>query len=917
MLPLTEEKWRMLSPLLDELFELPEEDCQQRLRELRAQDPVLADLLTRLLTTHRELAEASFLETLSHSEIVATGLAGQTLGAYTLLTEIGHGGMGSVWLAERSDQRFERKVAVKFLNFALMGRSGEERFQREGRVLGRLVHPNIAELLDAGVSPTGQPYLVLEYVEGDHIDRYCDKGKVDVESRLRLFLEVLDAVAHAHANLVVHRDLKPSNILVRKDGAVKLLDFGIAKLLGQEGSGGELQITAEGERALTPEYAAPEQLKDEPVTTATDVYALGVLLYVLLTGQHPAGSAVRTAADLIVAVVETEPTHPSDVVTQISSTSDTVGNAARRATTPDRLSRVLRGDLDTIVTKALRKDARERYASVSAMAEDLRRYLRNEPISAQPYSFLYRAKKFVRRNRVVVGLASLAALATVVGGAGIWIQGRTARAQRDFALQQLARAERINDLNELLLTDLAPAGKPVTPDELLARELEIVEHEHADNANHLETLISIGDQYAKRDQNSRAREILQLAYDKSKNSALRSTHARAGCALSWTVAMSGDLPGAQALVREALRDLPAEPQYAPLRSYCLLFGAETAFLAGDAKTELADAQAAEVLLKTSTVSSPVDQLRMLTDLATAYWGAGQPEESDAAYTRAATLLDELGYGNTHYAVILYNNQGLTLSESGRALEAEQAYRRAVEISEASEGQGTDLPTLLHNYANVLRELGRFEESSQYADRALALAHQTGNTILESQVRLNRARIYRDEGDFARATPLFDEVQRTIDKQLPPGHFAFAVIASDRSLLARGRGDLVPALDLANQALNIAKAAVKSGGQGAGYLPAYYHRRSVIELKLGKNEDALMDAQESLRLLRATRQSESRSCSFGRAYLSLGQAQLALGRTQEARASFQSAFQNLQATLGVDHPLTASARSALARATQPS
>ena len=199
--------------------------------------------------------------------------------------------MGSVWLAERSDGRFDRRVAVKFLSVALMGKGGEERFKREGSILGRLAHPHIAELVDAGISATGQPYLVLEYVEGDHIDRYCDDHMVDVEGRVRLFLDVLVAVAHAHSNLIVHRDLKPSNVLVSKDGQVKLLDFGIAKLLEGEGQAGEATLlTIEGGRAMTPEYAAPEQVRGEPVTTATDVYALGVLLYV----SAPAGSAASS-----------------------------------------------------------------------------------------------------------------------------------------------------------------------------------------------------------------------------------------------------------------------------------------------------------------------------------------------------------------------------------------------------------------------------------------------------------------------------------------------------------------------------------------------------------------------------------------------------------------------------------------------
>src|SRR4051812_44796164 len=287
---------------------------------------------------------------------------GQAIGAYKLISPLGQGGMGSVWLAERNDGRFERRAALKFLNVALAGRGSEQRFKREGSILGRLAHPKVAELIDAGVSEKGRPYLVLEHVDGEHIDQYCDTWKLDVEARVRLFLDVLAAVAHAHTNLIVHRDIKPSNVLVRTDGQVKLLDFGVAKLLEKEGDiGVATLLTHEGGAGLTPAYAAPEQLTGEPVTTATDIYGLGVLLFVLLSGQHPAGPGAHSPADLIKSIVETEAPCMSDVV---ASNKSDAACAANRSTIPDKLRYVLRGDLDTIVTKALKKNPRERDASV-------------------------------------------------------------------------------------------------------------------------------------------------------------------------------------------------------------------------------------------------------------------------------------------------------------------------------------------------------------------------------------------------------------------------------------------------------------------------------------------------------------------------------------------------------------------------
>ncbi len=462
MSTLTPDQWHALSPHLDKAFGMTDEERSIWLSSLRTQNPALVDQLEMLFHEHRALTEEGFLERRSVELPSASTLTGQTLGVYRLVSPIGQGGMSSIWLAERNDGRFERQVAVKFLNIALMGKGGEERFKREGSILGQLAHPHIAELLDAGVSQAGQPYLVLEYVKGDHIDRYCDQQKLNVKARVQIFLEVLAAVARAHANLIVHRDLKPSNVLVTTDGRVKLLDFGIAKLL--EGRGGTATpLTRESGGALTPEYAAPEQLKGDPVTTAADVYALGVLLFELLTGHHPIGTRPRTPADLVKAIVDTEPARLSDAVAVSRSNGEiATANAASRAATPDKLCRLLRGDLDTIVAKALKKEPIERYPSVTALADDLRRYLRSEPIGARPDTLAYRAAKFVRRNRMAVALATLAILATATGVEGTLVQARRAREQRDFAFRQLIRAESINDLDNFLLADAAPSGKPFT-----------------------------------------------------------------------------------------------------------------------------------------------------------------------------------------------------------------------------------------------------------------------------------------------------------------------------------------------------------------------------------------------------------------------------------------------------------------------
>jgi serine/threonine protein kinase/tetratricopeptide (TPR) repeat protein len=467
MAPLSGDRWRALSPYLDEALELPTADRAAWLASIFARDTGLAVDLQALLAEHDRVHASRFLEQpvpLTSRAALTQSLAGQTVGAYRLTSLIGQGGMGSVWLAERCDGRFEGQVAVKLLNIALMGRAGEERFRREGTILARLTHPHIARLIDAGVTPTAQPYLILEHVAGSTIDRYCDEHELGIEARVRLFLDVLDAIGHAHANLIVHRDIKPANVLVSRDGHVKLLDFGIAKLLERDAEwaapGGMSTLTSEAGTALTPEFAAPEQVTGGAVTTATDVYALGVLLYVLLAGQHPAGAAVQSPATLIHAIVDTDPKRISDAVVSDTESREALAvHAARCGVTATRLQRILRGDLDTIVAKALKKNASERYWSVTALADDLRRFLQHEPIGARPDSLTYRTGRFVRRHARGVTMAGVVVLA--LGGSTAFYTSRLAQ-ERDRAQREAVKATRVSELMVGLLTGADPIANRAT-----------------------------------------------------------------------------------------------------------------------------------------------------------------------------------------------------------------------------------------------------------------------------------------------------------------------------------------------------------------------------------------------------------------------------------------------------------------------
>lgn len=373
----------------------------------------------------------------------AEPLAGRRVGPYTVVRLIGRGGMGAVYLAERADVGLA--VALKVVAGGLAAPERVERFLLERRVLARLEHPNIARLLDAGIAEDGTPWFAMEYVRGAPIDRYCDTRRLGVAARLALVERVCEAVAYAHRSLVVHRDLKPANILVGEDGSPKLLDFGIAKLL-EEGEAGH---TATGMRLLTPEYAAPEQLTGAPVTVAADVYALGVVLYELLTGRRPYHVAGRTAAEIERAVLSADPLRPSAAVTRPEERRHTDGRvetippeqvARARAAEPAQLGRRLAGDLDAIVLRALAKEPGRRYASVEALLDDLRHHRLGLPVRAQPDTGHYRARKFVRRHRAPVAVAAL--LVTLLAGfaGAVSVQQAATARERDRAEAALARA---------------------------------------------------------------------------------------------------------------------------------------------------------------------------------------------------------------------------------------------------------------------------------------------------------------------------------------------------------------------------------------------------------------------------------------------------------------------------------------------
>jgi WD40 repeat protein/serine/threonine protein kinase len=447
-------EYSRLSVLLDESIEMAPEERDAWLAALESREPRLAAVLREMFAFQSGDQGRRFLETrdLMAGHVAALietdpGLIGKQFGPYRVLSLLGHGGMGSVWLAERADGLFTRRVALKLIHSTLKSRVLSERFAREREILASLHHPNIAQLLDAGFAEDGQSYLALDYVAGTPLTEYCDAHGLSIHERLTLFRQVLSAVQYAHAHLVIHRDLKPANILVTAEGQVQLLDFGIAKLLS-EGEAKETELTRLGGRAMTPDYAAPEQIAGAPITTAADVYALGVMLYELLTGERPYKLKRESLGALEEAILQADPVAPSR--TALDKT------AAARATTAKKLASTLRGELDTIVSKAMKKSPAERYATANAFDEDVARYLRGDVVLAQPDSVAYRALKFARRHRVGIAVAG-ALLLTLAGGlAATSYEARVASAQRDAALD--ARSRALTQTAAARLKDADPAG---------------------------------------------------------------------------------------------------------------------------------------------------------------------------------------------------------------------------------------------------------------------------------------------------------------------------------------------------------------------------------------------------------------------------------------------------------------------------
>lgn len=644
MAVLDRQRWLSLSPLLDELLDLPPPARAERLAALQAEDADTADQLRRLLAQADELEAEGFMSepvVPQWQEALAAvpddepppDLAGQALGPYVLERQLGQGGMGTVWLARRADGRFEGQVAVKFLTTGLLGRGDAGRFAREGQILARLSHPHIARLLDAGLHEGRQPYLVLEYVDGRPIDAYCRAHQLGVQDRVRLFLDVLAAVAHAHARLILHRDLKPSNILVTEQGDVKLLDFGIAKLLADATQASQgaaaTELTQRAGSAFTPQFAAPEQVQQADVTTATDVYALGVLLYLLLGGRHPTADDTQTQLDRLKAVVELVPKRLSDVA--VDHEDDAIARQARE----------LRGDLDTIIAKALKKSPAERYANAQALADDLQRWLDHEPITARPDSRLYVLSRFVRRHRMAVAATGLAALALLALTTTSLLQARRAEQAEQ---QAQARRHQAEDLLSYMLGEFADKLRPI---------------------GRLELLDSVG-----------AKSLDFLAEDAEAGPLARLQRAKALTVIGEVRVSKRELEAAIEPLTAANVLLQGDPPQADMLAAWRKAQGQAAFWLGHVAYTQRRFEAAEQAFTRYRVVSQ-------------QWLEAEPANLDAQV--------ELAYAD--------NNLGILVLDQGQLVEAEQRFAQAATAIEAVLQRRPDDASLQSEWASALSWLG--------------------------------------------------------------------------------------------------------------------------------------------------------------------------------------------------------------------
>ncbi len=888
---LSQSQYERLMSLLDESIGMAPGERDPWLAALEHGEPALAALLSILLAARDQKDFSNFLAgsmPIPVEDTEPATLLGRQVGPYVIEAEIGRGGMGSVWRARRADGRFEGRVAIKFVHAAWIGRSGEQRFLTEGKLLGQLDHPNIARLIDAGVLDA-QPYLVIDYVEGEPIDAYCERLKLSIEDRIGLFLGVLAAVAHAHSHLIVHRDIKPANIYVTGEGTVKLLDFGIAKLIDDET--GSAALTKSGAIALTPQYAAPEQILGRPVTTATDVYALGLVLYVLLTGAHPLGGGARSMPELIHAVVKEEAPRPSTVAS---------GPISRR--------RALAGDLDTILGKALKKDPAERYASVGTFGEDLRRFLSHEPISARPDTVRYRVAKFVRRNRGSVVACLLIAIG-LIGTSGFALtQMQSARAQRDRALEEAKRANAQADLTQYILDDKLSKLSPSAESQRLDRARQFLAARfRGDPLLAARLLIDVSGNYIDIGDFRTAADVAVEAETIGHRFDDADILGQLACIRTEDLAIAQDFTAARAQLAQGLAQMrrlnPVPPD---IEAECALAEAFVVQADGDFARAIDRLRTTVADLDRAGMHGASRYLAASNDLARALAIAGQYHEAWEVGSRNVALVSEMGRADTSAYVAYVNGVCSAMRNGGQPTRA-VAYIDASTAKLRHDAAYADMGAGSESCWALSRlDRGEPEQAEPAILEAASKAEQGGVTYQAALLRASAVIAALARADLATAEVRWAELVPDEEHRLAANEKGIEVV---RLLLVSAQLDMARHRpDEALKSLERAGALIASRRQGTNPdARALEALRSSALIAKQRYDEAEQHAQAALELARISAIDPKSSSWIGEALVLRARAEAALGRRAESAASAREALPHLLENLNPDHPIIKTAR----------
>ncbi|MGE3167151.1 MAG: tetratricopeptide repeat protein [Planctomycetota bacterium] len=870
-----------------------------------------------------ESPAARLLPTADDADSDATELVGRHIGPYRLIRRLGGGGMGTVWLAERADAVFEKAVAVKLIRRGMDTAEILRRFRNERQLLASLDHPHIGRLLDGGATEDGRPYLVMEFVDGFPIDQYADEHRLDVPDRLRLFRQVCAAVHHAHQNLVVHRDLKPSNILVTADGEVKLLDFGIARLLPESGSLDTLDVTATAARLLTPRYASPEQIRGESLSTASDVYSLGVLLYELLTGTSPYEVTTRSRADFELAVCEQEPRRPSVKVARGLEAAAPPSERTRTAPSSRagtdyrvdtrRLRRRLRGDLDNIVLMALRKEPHRRYASAEQLAADLERHEIGLPVRARPDTWAYRTSKFVRRNRLAA--ASLVVVfAVLVGAVAVTSSALVEQTRaRGEALRQQQDAEESLRFLESMLASIDPSIARGGDISVLKRVLEEAEKRVDTELAQLPTAAArihetIARVYtslglldeAKRHANA-ALALRELLAGPDSLAVARCLNQRGMIAIE-----AGDLVDAERDHRRALDIAARQPGVGDDTHATALNGLGLLFhRKGEPQGALPYYEQAREFVRRVHGERSLRYALQLNNEASTFLSLGQYAEADQAFAQALAIREERLPPDHFDVAVSLQNLGKARSAVGDWQGAVELGRRALAIKrKLLEPSHPNLATTIVNLAAHLQQLQRSDEAIELLREALTIYRRAFPEphAWTAKALSNLAVTLAKSGEIDEAEQLHREALAMRQQLYPDGHAEVALSYDSLAGLYSDSGRLDAAEPLYERALAIRRQHL---GERHPLVAITLHNQSHLLLTLGRLDEAESACREAISI-RAEKLPADHPSTAASHHV-LAKILLAADRAEEALSEAKSAYEQLDRRLGSLDPQTARAR----------